>query len=308
MQKSRIVLGERNHKKLLSKRIAVVGVGGTGCSVSMLLARMGISLTLIDRDLIEESNIERQILFSKKDIGKPKVLVAKEKLKEFCKVKTFFEDLNPNTVDNLKGSDLVIDCTDNFETRMIINDYCKKNNIAWIFSGASERKVICKLITSKGACFGCFSEDKQGVSCERVGVLNQTVSMAASIAVNLAVNYLAEGKVEEDILRYDLESNSFLKLKVKKNPKCKCCKGKYDYLENKKTKKFTQLCGKSAYSLSTGKKINIKEFSKTIKGEKKVNEFFVKTKEFLIQANGRVIINAKDLSKAKKIFDEKINL
>ena len=140
-------------KKIKDKKIIVIGAGGLGCIVADLLSRMNINFTIVDDDIVDNTNLERQILFNKEDLLKKKVDVVKEKLFEFSKIDIISERLNENNISQIiEKPDLVIDCTDNFETRKIINEYCVKNNIAWIYSGAVSNIGTIYLIKDN-ACF-----------------------------------------------------------------------------------------------------------------------------------------------------------
>lgn len=229
---TRKVLG-KGTENLKDKNVLVVGVGGLGCTVANLLARLKINLILIDDDIVDNTNLERQILYSNKDLLKSKVESSKEKLSEFSNIKAINERLtNKNIskiISNPKEIDLVIDCTDNIETRLLINKYCSKNKINWIYSGAVSNIGAIYFIDNKSessnakACFECINQNKDGeTSCE-IGVLNSLVVMVASMTVNIAVNYLTNGKIEEKMLRINLNDNSVMKINVKKNNDCPVC-------------------------------------------------------------------------------------
>ena len=124
-------VGSKGQKKILSSKILVVGIGGLGCPAAENLVRAGIgSIGLIDDDIVSLSNIHRQSLFNSKDIKKPKVSVAAKKLKEInplTKIKTYRSRLNKNNIENIiKNYQIIIDGSDNFKTKFLINDYCKK--------------------------------------------------------------------------------------------------------------------------------------------------------------------------------------
>jgi len=221
---TRKVLG-KNVENLKDKNVVIIGVGGLGCTVANLLARLQINLTLIDYDVVSASNLERQILYDKEDLSKKKVKVAQKKLEQFTNIKIIDEGIEENNIQKMipKNTDLIIDCTDNVKTRLIINKYCLKNNINWIYSGAVSNIGAIYFVNNKnnGPCYECLQQDKDGqTSCE-IGVLNSLVVMVASMTVNVAVNYLTNGIVEDKLLRINMKDNSVLKIIVKK--KCKKC-------------------------------------------------------------------------------------
>jgi len=223
---TRKVLG-KNAEQLKDKNVVIIGVGGLGCTVANLLARLQVNLTLIDYDVVSLSNLERQILYDKDDLSKKKVKVAQKKLEQFTNIKIIDEGIEENNIKKLipKNTDLMIDCTDNVKTRLILNRYCIKNKINWIYSGAICNIGAIYFIDNKnnGPCYECMQQDKDGqTSCE-IGVLNSLVVMVASMTVNIAVNYLTNGKIEDKLIRINMNDNNLIKINVKKNIKCSAC-------------------------------------------------------------------------------------
>ena len=135
-------IGPNSQKKIENSVVCIIGLGATGTRSAELLARAGVGkLILIDRDVIEESNLQRQTLFTEKDLYKSKVFVVKSKLEEInskTKIIAYFKDLNYKNVEDIKG-DLILDCTDNLDTRFLINEFSIKNNIPWI--STSKKKL-----------------------------------------------------------------------------------------------------------------------------------------------------------------------
>jgi adenylyltransferase/sulfurtransferase len=222
---TRKVLGKKA-ENLKDKTVLIVGVGGLGCTIANLLARIGINLILVDYDVVSQSNLERQILFDKEDLSKKKVVVAKKKLEQFANIKIIDDGITKDNIAKIisKNIDLVIDCTDNAPTRLIINDYCKKNNINWIYSAAVCNIGAIYFIDNKNnsPCYRCINQEKSGETSCQIGVLNSLVVMIASMSVNIAVNYLTNKKIENKLLRINMNDNSVMKISVKKNPKCTC--------------------------------------------------------------------------------------
>ena len=222
------VLG-KNTEKLKDKKILIVGVGGLGCTVANLLARVGIKLIVVDNDIVDDTNLERQILYDKNDLLKSKVSCVKEKLSQFTEIRTVEEELTEKNIQKILSKsekiDLVMDCTDNIKTRILINRYCNKNKINWIYSGAVSNIGAIYFVDNKnnGPCYECLQQNKDGeTSCE-IGVLNSIVVMIASMTANITINYLVNGKVEDKLLRINFNDNTLMKITVKKNTNCKTC-------------------------------------------------------------------------------------
>ena len=308
MLRSELVLGE-NSKNLRDKAVAIIGIGGTGCAVAQLLSRVGIKkLLLVDRDIVDESNLERQFLYEKEDVGKVKVFAAEEKLSKFVDVEARFDDLNYKNID-FKNADLIIDCTDNIDTRLLINDYCKKEKMPWIYTGAIG-KIGCVYFNNiNGPCFNCFNEDKYGDTCSQVGVLNSTVSLIGSLAVSIAVDYLAYNRIEDKIVWVDFHSNEISKIKVKRNLKCKACNGIYDYLSGKNNK-MTKVCASSRFHFYLGRYVNLRELERRLRNINyiKVYDNYILFDDFIIFSNGKVVVRAENEREAKKKYYDVIGI
>ena len=219
----------KEFEDIKTKNIAIMGLGGTGSTVSQLIARMHPNkLIFIDGDIVEEDNLERQIIFSNSDLNKNKALIAKQKLSEFCKIEARPEFLSKTNI-SFENIDLIIDCTDSVETRLVINDYCKKNKLPWVHTGVIGNIGLVYFNEPGEPCFCCFNKEKKGERNIDVGVLNYAVSMVASLAVSLAMDYLINKKVNNNLIRFNLDDYSITKLKINSKD-CNACNGKYNYL------------------------------------------------------------------------------
>jgi adenylyltransferase/sulfurtransferase len=179
----------------------VVGVGATGAAAAALLARAGVgTLTLIDRDFVEESNLQRQVLYTEADAlqSLPKAEAARRHLLEansgVC-VEAHVSDLNPENVDDLlSGAGVILDATDNFETRLLINDYSVREGVPWIYGAAvGSYGIAMPILPGDSACFRCvYPEPPSGTqpTCETAGVLGPVTSLIASIQAMEAMKIL----------------------------------------------------------------------------------------------------------------------
>jgi len=309
------LIGEENQELLRKKTVAVVGIGALGSHSVDLLARTGVNLVLIDFDEVDLSNLQRQSLFDESDVGRNKVEVAEERLKKVnseIKIKVVNEKLSEENLDNLY-SDLILDCTDNLETRFLINKFCVENKIPWVHVAAIKYSGVVFNFIPEKACFNCIYKNVGEIErCEDVGILNSVASLISSIQVSEAVKILLGKDYETNLLRFNLENNSFDKIKVNKNKNCEVCSQ-----DVKEIKQFDiKLCKtKGAYSVKLNKKVNLdfsllKDFEVVLETPVLV-VLKVDNEEIVVHRYGEIIFKTlKDEDKiieiAKKVFD-KIN-
>ena len=311
-------IGKAGQSKLGKSTIAVVGLGALGSVSAQLLARAGIGrLILIDRDVVELSNLQRQSLFDESGIGKPKAAQAKEKLDKInseIRIDFFIDDLNFENINRIlnKDIDLILDCTDNLETRFLMNDYCTKNKISFIYSSAVGSKgYVFNIIPDKTACLRCFiKESTQLDTCETAGIVNTITNLIPSIQVNEAIKIILNKNFERSLLFFDIWKNELLKIKINKNKNCICCaKNNFEHLKGKKASKAVKLCGNNIYQIKT-QSIDKKQFRNIKNRLKKIG----KTADFgycinfenkiTIFQDGRALIKAKDEKEAKSIYSK----
>ena len=213
-------LGAEGQQRLMEARVAIVGCGATGSVLASLLARAGVGmLRIIDRDYVEPSNLQRQSLFDEADAAEslPKAIAACRKIAGFNSqvvVEPRVSDLRPENADELLGGvHLILDGTDNFETRYLVNDYAVKNSLPWIYTAAvGSYAITMSVIPRETACLSCiFPQSPSGIveTCETAGILNSAVNFAASVAATEAVKLMtgARGRLRRTLLSYDLWRN-----------------------------------------------------------------------------------------------------
>src|SRR5271165_4931169 len=213
-------IGEAGQHKLQQARIAIVGCGATGSALASLLARAGVGyLRIIDRDYVEPSNLQRQVLFDESDAAEslPKAIAAARKIASFNSevvTEPHAADLIPGNVHDLLGSvDLILDGTDNFETRYLINDYAVSEKLPWIYAaGVGSYAVTMTVLPEETACLACiFPDSPKGMveTCDTSGILNSAVNLVASIAATEAMKLIvgARDQIRRTLLSYDVWSN-----------------------------------------------------------------------------------------------------
>jgi len=216
-------IGEAGQELLRHAHVAIVGVGATGAATAGLLARAGVGhLTLIDRDFVEPSNLQRQMLFDEEDArtALPKAEAARRHLARInsgVAVTAHIADLVPqNAADLLSTADILLDCTDNFETRYLINDLCVRDRRPWIYTAAVGAYAATMNILPRGittgeptACLACiFPSAPSGnlETCDTAGILSTAVNLAASLQVTEALKFLTQQAqlMRRSLLSFDL--------------------------------------------------------------------------------------------------------
>lgn len=223
-----MLIGEEGQRRLRGSRVAVVGAGGIGSPLSLYLASAGVNLRIIDGDVVSLNNLHRQIIYGEEDIGLPKALVAEREIRRRnsdVEVEGVPERLSEDNVDSLlKGVDLVMDASDNFKTRYIINDYCVRKSIPFVYSAINGFYFATSfIIPRKTACLRClfpYVEDSGPVP-----VIGMTPAVVASIAAAEAIKYLAglDVTLAGKLLIGDLKSMEFTTIRVSKNKNCPVC-------------------------------------------------------------------------------------
>ena len=213
-------IGADGQKRLSDSRAAIIGCGATGSALASLLARAGVgTLRIVDRDYVESSNLQRQHLFDEADAREsvPKAVAAARQIARFnsqIKVESHVADLTPANAEALLGGvNLILDGTDNFETRYLINDYAVKNSVAWIYAAAvGSYGVTMNILPGETACLACvFPDPPRGTveTCETAGILNSAVGLVASIAATEATKFLvgARESMRRTLLSWDVWRN-----------------------------------------------------------------------------------------------------
>ena len=207
-------IGIAGQKKILSSKVLIVGVGGLGCPAAENLVRAGIgTIGLVDNDIVNLSNIHRQSLFNSNDLKKSKVYVAKKKLKEInpsIKIKSYNSRLNKKNIRSIiKNYELIIDGSDNFKTKFLINDNCIK----------FKKKLVCGAISKFDGHIFTFDFKSKKIDCEFEGVLGTTATIVGAIQANEALKMLMRigQNLKNEILIIDLLNLNFRKVKFEKN-------------------------------------------------------------------------------------------
>ena len=317
-------IGQEGQDKLRRSNVAIIGCGATGACVSSLLARAGLGhLRIIDRDYVEASNLQRQTLFDEADAAEsiPKAVAAARKIAAFnseVEVHPEVADLTPTNIDGLLSSaDLLLDATDNFETRYLINDFAVKNGRPWIYAAAiAAYAVTMNIIPGETACLSCvFPAAPQGTvdTCDTAGILNSAVNLIGSIQATEALKFLtgARDKLRRTLLSFDLWNNDRAEIAAgRPRPDCPtCAKREFVHLSGQSRPQIT-LCGRNSVQIhERSRPVNFTELSSRLQphGAVKHNDFVLKfwrePYELTLFPDGRAIIKGTtDTAVARSLY------
>jgi molybdopterin/thiamine biosynthesis adenylyltransferase len=257
-------IGEEGQQRLLASSAVLVGCGAIGAAAAALLVRAGVGrVRVLDRDFVEPSNLQRQTLFDEDDAraALPKAVAAERKLRAInnsVTVEGLVGDLNPrNAADLLSGFDLILDGTDNFETRFLINDYAIQSARPWIYAAAvASYGVTMTVRPGLTACLACLLESSpngRGLeeTCDTAGVLGPIVNLIAALEVAEALKLLAgrEQALHGRLISSDVWSGHFQSVRVAQDPACRACaRRNFSYLQGQAQPHIT-LCGRDSVQI-----------------------------------------------------------
>lgn len=317
-------IGRSGQDKLSRSKVTVVGCGATGTCVVSLLARAGVGhLRIIDRDYVESSNLQRQTLFDEADAAEstPKAAAAARKITDFnseIEVRAEIADLTPANADSLlSDSDLLLDATDNFETRYLLNDFAVKNAKPWIYAAAvGAYAVTMNVIPGETACLACiFPAAPHGTveTCDTAGILNSAVNLIGSIQATEALKFLtgAHQKLRRTLLSFDLWNNDRVEIAADHaRPDCQSCgKREFVHLSGQARPQIT-LCGRNSVQIhERSRPVDFIELSHRLQalGPVKHNNFVLKfwrePYELTLFPDGRAIIKGTtDTAVARSLY------
>lgn len=323
-------IGEQGQAKLAASRAAIVGLGALGTVLANHLVRAGVGyVRIIDRDFVEMSNLQRQMLYNEQDAleSRPKAVAAASRLKRInslVEIEHHVIDLNPTNAEHLLADvDLVLDGTDNFTVRFLINDVCVKHGIPWIYGGAvSSRGVSMAIIPGETPCLRCVfgQSPEQGTAetCDTAGVIGPIIDVVASYQAAEALKLLvgARDKVSRRMNHFDLWYNyqGAVDMSNAKKADCPCCgQGRYEYLNAEiEGETIKTLCGRNSVQIHpvVPRSLSLDDWAETFEklGTVEKNPFLLKfhiddDTKLVLFPDGRVIIQGTDdITTAKSIY------
>ncbi|MCF6139244.1 thiazole biosynthesis adenylyltransferase ThiF [Pseudalkalibacillus berkeleyi] len=321
-------IGIDGQQKIREKHVLLIGAGALGTGNAEVLVRAGIGkLTVIDRDYVESSNLQRQQLYTEKDANNriPKAMAAKNRLEDInsdVEIEALILDATPQELERIiEGVDLILDATDNFDTRMMINDISQKHEIPWIYGACvSSYGISFTIFPGETPCLNCLLESVPigGLTCDTAGIISPTVQMVVAYQAAEALKILVEdwSALRKKLVSFDLWSNQHTAINVTKAKKESCLScgenPTYPNLSFENQMKTAVLCGRDTVQIRPPERRdwNLEEVADRLStqgGEVERNPFLLSftigEKRMVLFRDGRALIHGtKDISEAKTMY------
>jgi adenylyltransferase/sulfurtransferase len=311
-------IGRIGQEQLLASRVLIVGCGALGASHAEMLARAGVGkLRIVDRDFVEFTNLQRQTLFKESDAAErlPKSIAARSRIGEInseTEVDAIIADVNNSNVEELiNGCDIVLDGTDNFQVRYLLNDACVKHGQAWIYGAAvSSYGTTMTIIPHETPCLRCvFSEMPDAGSsptCDTAGVIMPIIAMVSATQVSETIKLLVGDRaaLHGSLMQFDVWANDRQRIKLgPPDPECKACgQGAYEYLDADAQGSAAVLCGRNAVQIAPAATVHLDLSALAARlrklGNVKQNAYLVRFElgdsEMTVFSDGRAIVRGTD--------------
>lgn len=311
-------IGKTGQERLLASRVLLVGCGALGASHAEMLARAGVgSLRMVDRDFVEFTNLQRQTLFKESDAADrlPKAVAAKARIAEInseIEVEAIIADVNNSNVESLiDGCDLVLDGTDNFQVRYLLNDACVKHGTTWIYGAAvSSYGTTMTIRPGMTPCLRCIFDEMPDAgsspTCDTAGVIMPIIATVSATQVAEALKVLVgdTGSLHGSLMQFDVWANDRQRIKLgEPDPGCKTCAQRvFEYLDAEAQEFSAVLCGRDAVQLAPPRqtRLDLAQLAEKLRplAEVKQNEYLVRfmagANEITVFADGRAIVKGTD--------------
>jgi molybdopterin/thiamine biosynthesis adenylyltransferase len=324
-------IGEEGQKRLGGARVLLVGCGALGSVLANTLVRAGVGFVRIcDRDFLELNNLQRQVLFDEDDLAAnlPKAEAAAGKLRRINSdvvIDARVCDVNAGNLESLADDvHLILDGTDNFETRFLVNDYCVKHARPWVYGAVIETSGLCMTILPHDTpCLRCVFDEAPPAefnpTCDTVGVLATVVNVVAGLQATEAIKLLTgrAAEINRGLVSVDVWTGRFMNLNVQAaldSGDCRCCKqGEYDYLSGRRGSSAAALCGRNAVQvhLRSSAGVDFQAVAERLRavatGPVRTNAYLVRAVigelEITLFADGRAIVQGtSDPEKARAVY------
>ncbi len=322
------IVSKDGQEKLSNSEVVVIGLGALGGAIANNLVRAGVGkLRLVDRDVVELENLHRQVIYDESMLGEPKALAAAEffqKVNPDINITPVVQDVNFSTIDKIiANSSIILDGTDNLETRFLINDLSVKKSIPWVYGGVVGTQGMTMNILhlpgkkTIGPCFRCLVPQipAQGAlpTCDTYGIINTIPMIIGSIQSTEAIKLILDhSAINDKLLFYDVWTHEFRALNIQKNHSCRCCvKHDFEFLNIKKRTVVTSLCSRDSVQIIPIKSAAtpLQEFEKklskigSLKKGKHTLELKIEGYTITLFLDGRVLIKGtSDETVAKSLY------
>lgn len=323
-------IGAAGQKRLGDATIAIIGCGALGSAIAETLVRAGVgTIHIADRDYVELSNIQRQQLFTEQDAEEmlPKVVAAEKRLKSINSsvvLHTYLQNVDHLLIEYLAARvDVIMDATDNFETRLLINDAAYKHNIPWIYGACvGSSGVIFPFRPKQTACFRCLLPVLPTVNetCDTVGIISPAVQITAATQCAEALKLLTgnDKAIRYKVHHFDCWNNTFLDIGISrlKKEKCETCgeHATFPSLDRDQQSQYAVLCGRDAVQVlpSPGRRVTLNDaekLTKNLKAFMRRTPYFVEFQReqyrMLLFEDGRLLIHGiKDVNLGRRLYTE----
>jgi sulfur carrier protein ThiS adenylyltransferase len=321
-------IGAEGQKKISKKHVLIIGAGALGTGNAEAMVRAGVGkLTIVDRDYVEWSNLQRQQLYSEEDAKNriPKAIAAKKRLEKInsdVEIDAQVMDVSVQELENLvRDVDLILDATDNFETRMMINDAAQKYEKPWIYgSCVGSYGISYTFLPGKTPCLNCLLETVPigGLTCDTAGIISPAVQMVVAYQTAEALKILVEDwdAIRNKLVSFDLWKNQYAAINVDKVKKesCPSCgtNRTYPYLSYEFQTKTAVLCGRNTVQIRPSTQVNrdldqLAELIERQGGKVEKNpyllSFTIQEHRLVVFKDGRVLVHGtKDIAEAKTLY------
>lgn len=325
-------MGEAGQRALLGASVTLVGCGALGTALANLVVRAGVGrLVIADRDFVELNNLQRQTLFDETHLARnlPKAVAAAERLRMInseVEIVPHIVDVNAGNVESLvAGQDLVLDGSDNFEVRYLVNDVCVKLGIPWVYAAViGSSGMTATIIPGETACLRCLFPDVPPPgsvpTCETAGILGPVVQVVAAIAAAEGIKLLTrQGTLNRGLIAVDVWDHTYERFEsAGRRPNCPACgMGQFEYLEAQVGSRTTSLCGRNAVQVRVpgAGPLNLVEMARRLEkvGQVSLNEYLLLLKvegyEITLFSDARAIIKGTgDEAVARTLYSKYVGI
>jgi molybdopterin-synthase adenylyltransferase len=326
-------IGRAGQEKLIAARVMLIGCGALGAAHAEMLSRAGVgSLRIVDRDFVEFTNLQRQTLFKESDAAErlPKAIAAKERIAEInsdIEVEAIVADINNSNIESLiDGCDIVLDGSDNFQVRYLVNDACVKHGKPWIYGAAvSSYGTTMTVLPGETPCLRCIFEEMPDAgsapTCDTAGVIMPIILSIASVQVAEAIKFLVgdAASLHRSLVQIDIWQNDWRKIKLAgPTPGCPACGNReFEFLDAEAADFAAVLCGRDAVQIAPHRPVDLdlEAFASSLSGvaDLKHNEYLVRFRagenELTVFRDGRAIIKGiDDVAAARSLYSRFVGM